>query len=159
ECLSRWRNRDSIDGRTSVRQYGDAVRLSLERARQIAVMAQLLAADRPTDLVDTVRRQVFVQLDPTAVVARTEHLVLWSRLCATFTPAALSKALFVDRTLFEWRAVVYATTDYPILRPLMEQSSDSTAWTSKVSAWMASNSAFRAYVLEELRRRGPLRSR
>ena len=140
--------------------YRHPMRLSIERARQIAVMAQLLAADRPTDLVDTVRRQVFVQIDPTSIVARTEHLVLWSRLGDRFRPDDLAQALFVDRSLFEYAACIYAATDYPQLRPGMEAwPAGTSGWEDRVREWMTRNAAFRAYVLDELRRRGPLRSR
>src|SRR5688572_18874496 len=46
--------------------YRRAMRLSLERARQIAMMAQRLDADRPSDILDVVRHLGFVQIDPTA---------------------------------------------------------------------------------------------
>jgi len=43
--------------------------LSRPDARRIAVRAQLLAKDRPSDLLDTVRHLTVVQLDPTSPIA------------------------------------------------------------------------------------------
>jgi uncharacterized protein len=57
-------------------------RLTLDEARRIAVRAQLLDADRPTDLLDVVRRLTLLQLDPTAAIAPNADLVAWSRLGA-----------------------------------------------------------------------------
>ncbi|MEO8329245.1 MAG: winged helix-turn-helix domain-containing protein, partial [Candidatus Nanopelagicales bacterium] len=54
--------------------------LSRTEARRIAVRAQMLTKDRPTDLLDTVRRLSLLQLSPTSAVAPSADLVLWSRL-------------------------------------------------------------------------------
>ena len=60
--------------------------LSRADARRIAVRAQLLTKERPTDLVETVRRLSLVQLDPTTAIAPSADLVLWSRLGASYSP-------------------------------------------------------------------------
>ena len=78
--------------------------LTRDEARRIAIRAQLLDAERPTDLLTMVDQLTFLQLDPTAAIAPSADLVAWSRLGNAYQPAHLQKALEQDRTLFEHRA-------------------------------------------------------
>jgi len=131
-------------------------RLSREQARRLAITAQLLTADRPASILDTVHGLGFLQLDPTAPVARTEHLVLWNRLGATFRPGDLARLTYDQRKLFEYRAFLYPAADYSLYRPAIARWAEARP---RAAAWLAANAAFRAYVLAELAGRGPLRSR
>jgi uncharacterized protein len=52
-----------------------AHRLSRVEARRIAIRAQLLDAQCPTDLLTVVEHLTFLQLDPTAAIAPSADLV------------------------------------------------------------------------------------
>ena len=54
--------------------------LSRRDARRIAVRAQLLSSPRPSDALEVVRHLTLLQADPTAAVAPSAELVLWTRL-------------------------------------------------------------------------------
>ncbi|HZU12300.1 MAG TPA: crosslink repair DNA glycosylase YcaQ family protein [Chloroflexota bacterium] len=134
------------------------VSLTAEQARRIAVRAQLLDGSA-AGVLDTVRHLGYLQLDPTNRVARSQLLVLWSRL-GTYDPAALDHLLWQDRALFEWRAFLYPTDTLPAIRSHMERLRREHAESSeRVGHWLRVNEPFRQYVLAELGARGPLLSR
>jgi uncharacterized protein YcaQ len=135
-------------------------RISKRGARQIAVMAQLLDANRPQGILDTIEHLGSLQVDPTSAVARSEHLQLWSRLGANYSPEELSRLLYEERSLYEHRAYIFPTVHYQLHRPAMaEWPHGEGSWPREVRSWMKVNEPFRKYVLDELKTRGPLRSR
>jgi uncharacterized protein YcaQ len=137
----------------------ETINLSLRRAREIAVMAQQLDAHRPNSVLEVVRHQGFLQLDPTAAVAPTQHLVAWARLGRKYDPADLAR-LLAEKKVFEHRAYIHPIEDYPLLRPLMETWVERMRrYGDRVLGWMEANADFRKHVLDALRDRGPLRSR
>ena len=99
-------------------------------------------------------------MDPTSSVARTEHLVLWSRLGKQYRTAELERLLWEEKSLFETRAHIVPTSDYGIHRVTMRRyPSDESSRHRYVRTWLDANASYRRYVLRELRRRGPLRTR
>jgi uncharacterized protein YcaQ len=138
----------------------ESVHVSRRRARQLAVTGQLLDAPRPGSIEEVVRRLGEVQIDPTSAVARTEQLVLFSRLGPRFRVAELERLLWGERTLFEYWAHIVPTADLPIHRISMRRYPHGT-WKRReyVRGWLEANDAFVRYVIGELRRRGPLRAR
>jgi uncharacterized protein YcaQ len=126
--------------------------VSTQEARRIAVRSQLLDGTA-TNVLDTVRRLGFLQLDPISTVAPPQRLVLWSRL-GPYDPAELDRLLWEERKLVEWRAFIYPMEDLPLLRARMRRPLNKNA-----RAWLDDNRSFRRYVLREVERRGPLLSR
>jgi uncharacterized protein YcaQ len=101
-----------------------------------------------------------IQMDPTRTVARTEHLVLWSRLGRRFTVAELERLLWQDRSLFEYRAFIFPTTELPVHRATMRRyPSGAVSRHAYVRRYLRENQAFRRYVLRRLRDEGPLPTR
>ena len=130
-----------------------------KQARRIAVRAQLLDG-AATDVLDTVRRLGFLQMDPIATVATPQHLVLWSRL-GSFDTAELDRLLWEERELFEYDAFIYPIEDLPLQRARMarRRRGGKLKRDQWVRDFLRENARFRRHVLRELERNGPLLSR
>jgi uncharacterized protein len=130
-------------------------RLTKAQARRIAVRAQLLDAPQPTDLVDVVKQLTLLQVDPTAAIAPSADLVVWSRLGSAYRTEQLKQALEQDRTLFELDALVRPMSDLGLYlagaaeRPVHDRA----------RGWLRDNDRFRRDVLKLLGSSGPLSSR
>jgi hypothetical protein len=134
--------------------------LSNRDARRLSILGQRLSAPRPTSVTEVVRHLGELQMDPTAVVARTEHLVLFSRLGPRFRIGELERLLWDERSLFEYRAHIVPTEDLWIHRETMRRYPGAADGRRRyVRRWLDANASFRRYVLRELRERGPLRTR
>ena len=136
----------------------DVIEVSREEARRIAVRAQLLDGSA-RNVLDTVRRLGFLQIDPISTVAPPQHLVLWSRLGSRYDRAELDRLLWEERKLFEWNAYIRPIEDLPLIRARMRRRRGKYAWERRGAEFLKENAGFRRYVLRELERRGPLLSR
>ncbi len=136
-----------------------------DEARRIAVRAQLLSRERPTELLPMVHQLTFLQLDPTAAVAPAADLIAWSRLGSSYQPAQLKQAVEQDRTLFE-----HSSQDDPLgpavamVRPMADlglylAQMAGPARYPIAREWLQANDSFRRDVLARLRDSGPLQSR
>ena len=128
-------------------------------ARRLIIDAQLLGAERQSPdrrgILATVDQLLWLQLDPTSVVARSHLLVLWSRL-GQYDPSDVARLIYKDQRLFEWRAFVYPTEHLPFYRLAMRSTSTRYTNFRHRARWMRANLALRRQVLSRLRREGPL---
>jgi len=131
------------------------VPVDAETARRIAVRAQGLDGSQ-SDVLETVRRLGFLQLDPISSVAPPQQLVLWSRI-GPFDTTELDRLLWEERKLVEWNAFLYPSEDLPLLKAFMRRNDRPI--DARRRAYLRENSEFSRYVLKELRERGPLLSR
>jgi uncharacterized protein len=132
--------------------------LSRADARRIAVRAQLLTKQRPTDVVETVRQLWLLQLEPSRAVAPSAELVLWSRLGSSFDPHEMWDAVDQQR-LIELHQALRAPEDIALFRAEMAEwpgAGDLRPWQEEVRDWVRANNDCRREILERLRADGPL---
>lgn len=133
-------------------------RLSRRDARRIAVRAQLLAAPRPDDPFEVIRRLGEVQVDLTDAVAPSADLVLWSRLGAGYAPRELEE-LIAARRVIEVAGMLRPAGDLALHRSEMAAwpgPEPRREWQDEIARWVSANDDCRRDVLERLRMDGPL---
>ena len=132
-------------------------KVSLAEARRIAVRAQLLDGSAK-NVLDTVRRLGFLQIDPISSIATPQTLVLWSRL-GPYDVAELDRLLWDERKLFEWGAFIWPIEDFPLIRARMRRRRGKQMYERRGTEFLETNARFKRHLLQELERRGPLLSR
>jgi hypothetical protein len=135
--------------------------LSRADARRIAVRAQLLHADRPTDLLDLVRHLTVLQVEPTAAIAPSAEVVGWSRLGPAFDRADLEAAVATG-ALVELRSMLRPAEDIALFRAEMAAwpgPGTLNDWQEAQIDWVEANGDCRRDILEKLYDEGPLPSR
>ena len=142
-------------------------RISLATARRIAVKAQGLAAPfprpGPDGVLETARKIRCIQIDPINAVARTQHLVLFSRLGPRYSPEHLDEIAWRRKELFSYwahAASFVLTEDFPLFtRRMRRWPEDGGTWAAKTAEWMQANAAMKRHIIKRIRAAGPLRSR
>jgi uncharacterized protein YcaQ len=138
------------------------VELTREQARRIAVRAQLLDAQRPTDLLEVFRRLTLVQVDLTAAVAPSADIVCWSRLGSQgYQPHDLDQ-LFEQGSVIEYQLRLRPAEDIPLYRAEMDRwpgPEPLNDWEIGLIEWVDANEECRTDILELLRSEGPLPGR
>ncbi|RYB91739.1 winged helix-turn-helix domain-containing protein [Nocardioides oleivorans] len=135
--------------------------LSRRDARRIAVRAQLLSAQRPTDVLGTIRHLGFLQVDLTRVVAEHADLALWTRLGNGYDPDDLAEAVG-DGALVELKAMLRPSEDISLLAAdmaLWPGEPPLKEWQEDLRDWVAANDGCRRDVLAHLRAEGPTAAR
>ncbi|HET7482093.1 MAG TPA: crosslink repair DNA glycosylase YcaQ family protein, partial [Actinomycetota bacterium] len=141
------------------------LRVSADAVRRLAVVKQALVGAPPKaglpSLRKVARKLSCIQIDPISHVARTENLVMFSRLGPGFRKELLAKATYERKELFHYfahAASLVLTEDYPI------HNFEMRTWprqkrSDRVERFMKDNAAMRRQILRRLRTEGPLRSR
>ncbi len=143
--------------------------LTLEEARGLALAAQRLdapgawappgAATVAEDVAGLIETLGVVQIDTISVVARSQYLVLWSRLGA-YERGLLDGLLHPGRAIFEYwshAASILPMSDYQWYREDMRLAHERHMWGS-VREWMVGNPTIIADTLERVRVNGPMAS-
>ena len=137
--------------------------LSVDEARGLMLAAQgLLDPPLPSvglaDLRATVERLGVVQIDTISVVARSQYLVLWSRL-GPYDPLLLDRLLHPERAVLEYwahAASILPMRDYAYHRTWMLHH-QLHLWSGH-REWVDANAAVLEETLETIRVRGPVAS-
>lgn len=135
--------------------------LSRQDARRIAIRAQRLHADRPTELHPLVHDISLLQLDPTAAIAPSADLVLWSRLGSGYQRTELAGAI-ADQSITELRATLRPAEDLALYRGEMADwpgTGELNPWQIGQENWVQANDVCRREILDRLTDEGPLPSR
>jgi uncharacterized protein YcaQ len=119
----------------------------------------MLAGSRPGSVLEVAERLGTLQVDPTRTTERAERLTVWSRL-GSYDVDEIRRLLEDERSLFEYRAHLIPAADLPLHLPVMRRYPRPKYKRGRYERqWLDDNAGFRAYILSELRDRGPLKSR
>jgi uncharacterized protein YcaQ len=135
--------------------------LSRADARRIAIRAQVLDSPRPTRLLDVVRQLTLLDIEPTAAVAPSADLVLWSRLGSRYEPEELH-VLLENRVLLELRGVIRPSEDVALYRADMaewKRGDTLTGWRKSRNEWVLANKECHRDILRQLAADGPTATR
>ena len=86
----------------------------------------------------------FLQLDPTAAIAPSADLVVWSRMGGAYRPEQLTHALEQERSLYEVRAYIRPTADLPLYLEAMAAwpyAKDDKRYSPPPDRWPSSGSS------------------
>src|SRR6267378_3194262 len=128
-------------------------KVRIEHARRLAVSRQGLSGPHPKPVTtnhihELVREIGCLQLDPTAIVARSHLLVVFSRLGA-YDPRLIDTLLWDQRRLYEYwahQASIVPTEDRALHLALPPPWTDSRTTAS----WMTMRGRFSELVLDRL---------
>ena len=136
-------------------------------ARRLAIGAQQLAGPppkRPTKqrMRETIRQLGALQIDSISVVARSHHIVLWSRL-GNHPMEWLDELFYPDRLLFEYWAHAAAFVPielFPYFRRVMIERAnpESNGWSARTRDWIRDNADVLDHVVAHIAEHGPASS-
>ena len=125
-----------------------------EEARQIAVRAALLDANRPSDVVTMVQKIAMLRVELTTTVAPSADHISWARLGSSYRPSDTTRALS-QGLLFERGWMLRPMSDLGLYLAGMR------TWAERSNArgWMEDNAGFARSILDRIADEGPQTSR
>jgi uncharacterized protein YcaQ len=146
------------------RRSSQSLALTLDEARGLMLAAQdLFDPPVPSPGIEDVARLIdrlgVVQIDTISVIARSQYLVLWSRL-GPYDPKLLDALLYPRRAIFEYwshAASIVPISDYRYYRPDMLRARDDHPYDG-VRDWLSNGHDALRDTLAAVRERGPLAS-
>ncbi|HXH79402.1 DNA glycosylase AlkZ-like family protein [Nocardioides sp.] len=135
--------------------------LSRADARRVAVLAQLLSADRPSSFEAMVDHLTLLQAEPTAAVAPSAQVVTWSRLGERSRPGDVDDAVAAG-SLIELHSMLRPAADLKLYRAEMAAwpgAGELKEWQVDVRDWVEANDDTRRDILGKLHDEGPLTAR
>lgn len=135
--------------------------LTRAEARRIAVVAQLLSAERPTDFDDMVAHLTLLQAEPTAAVAPSAQVVTWTRLGRRSRPGDVDDAV-AHGSLIELHSMLRPAADIKLYRAEMAAwpgPGELKDWQVETRDWVEANDDTRRDILDKLEDEGPLTSK
>lgn len=133
--------------------------VSSEFARQLVLQTQALGnpwfrSDK-SGVLSCIQQLSYVQIDTLAVVARAHHHTLWTRL-PHYQESQLAQLLEKDRSVFEYwshAASYLPMSNYRFSLPRKRE------YASGRSHWFGQDKKVKAFVLDRIKREGPLQSK
>ena len=97
-----------------------------------------------------------LQIDPVSIIASSPDIALWGRV-KDYKPTYLQELLYTDRRFFDYGGglMIYPINELPYRRIFMERYKSEKRWHEFAEA----NPELLERIRQELRERGPLRSR
>ncbi|MFN2593861.1 MAG: winged helix-turn-helix domain-containing protein [Actinomycetota bacterium] len=144
----------------------EPLRISIDAARRLAISKQGLSGTLPKPtakgLLKVARQIRCIQVDPISAIARTQNIVMFSRLGPGYKPAQLSDATYKRKELFHYwahAASLVLTEDFPLHNRLMRTWPSRDGSAQRVERFLKENASLQRHILQRLRKEGPLRAR
>lgn len=140
------------------------IRISLQKAKRIALNAQLLSdklqfPEGKEGVAQVIERLGYIQIDTISVVERSHHHTLWARF-PDYTPQMLHELQAKDRRIFEYwghAASYLPIADYRYYLPRMRSFDDPKSKWAKDQ--LQEHGHLMQAVLDRIREEGPLSSK
>ncbi|PJF28625.1 MAG: hypothetical protein CUN52_12500 [Phototrophicales bacterium] len=143
--------------------------VQVKHVRQLAITKQYLHHHNVTTFEPIVSAMGCLQLDPISAVAKSHHIVMWSRV-GRYDTDTLHDFIYTQKRMFEYwahEASLVLSDDYPIYRHWMHLYPDGNVYgegsSRAIQSWLSAlgdeGAMLQAHILDRLHHEGALPSR